>query len=250
MAEMRGGGDDNKREVSEENKKKIQDATTGLFASIDSADANSKQFEKFGLAGAVSFTYDDVATRVIIGGTEDGIPTAAHLIAGGDIEISAETINQIASSAFALIGEYKAGDEEINKEKALAISTPIVFMNNVTEAIVGAGSNIIAGGTVDITANTRIPFNPDASDNADIVRIVNSRTLSGAAGFTGLGAAVSVINMGGSVDPVQQRMFEASVLRANEMASAANGTSVGNLAQKNVDGGSATLRIGGSLTTN
>jgi len=67
-----------------------------------------------------------VATNVTIGST-------ASIYANGDIEIAAETTNQIASSAFALIGEYKVGKEKINKDNALALSTPIIFMNNSTK---------------------------------------------------------------------------------------------------------------------
>lgn len=103
IARMLGGGDSSGNGGTDAAKAQIQGATQNLFASFEAnnSDPDTRIFDQFGLAGAVSFTYDDVATNVTIRST-------ASILAGlteGNIEISARTINQIESSAWvSLIG--------------------------------------------------------------------------------------------------------------------------------------------------
>ena len=175
IAEMQAKKDDDKKEGDKKedsaSEKDLKTATTGLLSNLvpgggDTGSGDSDDSKKFGAAGAISVTVDNVDTNVTIG-SNAGI-TATE----GDVKISAETINVVMSSAFAHIGEYTEEDQKKNQDNAIALSTPIVVMNNSTSAIVKTGAEITAGGNIDLTAETRIPFNKDASDN-DLYKLVN-----------------------------------------------------------------------------
>jgi len=169
MAEMKGKKEDDKKEddpkkTDNASADALKKSTAGLLSKtvpIDvNTDSGSDKSNKLGAAGAVSVTVDNVDTNVTISGS-------AKITAGtnpdskeGNVKISAETINEVMSSAFAHIGEYKVEGENTTKAKAIAFSTPLVFMNNSTTAVVKSDTTVItARGDIDITAETRIPFN-------------------------------------------------------------------------------------------
>jgi len=146
-------------------KDEIQKSVKGLFTSAqDNGNTNTGLFDQFGAAGAVSFTDDNVITKIIVGKT-------ANISAGNNVEISAKTVNQVASSAFSMIGAYEVNNKEVNNDIAIAVSTPIVIMNNSTTVFVEA-KEITAGGAIDVIAETKIPFNA-THPIYDLMKLIN-----------------------------------------------------------------------------
>ena len=150
VAEMLGDGEDSDWEkaikIATEPGEEIANAVKKIFTKKIKSD---ELFDQFGAAGAVSLIQDSVVTNVAVGG---------KLTAGTDVTVSAETINKITASAFSLIGEYEAGEQEIQKDLAMAVSTPIVLMDNTTKVEIEPNAKISAGQNITITADTKIPF--------------------------------------------------------------------------------------------
>ena len=168
IAEMRGKkegdtSEDEPKKIDVASANAVKDATTDLLSNFVPGDTNSGSGgsnNKFGAAGAVSVMVDNVSTNVAFGGS---------ILAEGNVSISAETVNEVMMGAFSHIGEYN----ETNKENAVALSVPVVVMNNSTTAVVQSGAEITAtSGNIYLTTETRIPFNENASENV-LYQLVN-----------------------------------------------------------------------------
>ncbi|MDR2171619.1 MAG: leukotoxin LktA family filamentous adhesin [Planctomycetaceae bacterium] len=121
-------------------------------------------FKQLGLAGSLAILNDGISTDVIIGGD-------ATLIGGGDIEITAATINSITVSTTSSVGAYdnfqgkdSEGEdisESMKKDNAIAFSIPMIFMENNAKVIVESGADITSSGNVAIDSSTTIEYSLD-----------------------------------------------------------------------------------------
>jgi hypothetical protein len=130
--------------------------------------------DKIGIAGAISVLKDSVTTNAVI---------QATVTAGNDITVSAAMANKIYTGTSTTVSVYNNSDASTKKQDSIALSLPIIIVENDTSAVVSGDAVLKADGKIDITSSTTIPYNlthplytaiADESNSANITKIINT----------------------------------------------------------------------------
>jgi len=159
--------------------------TTGMLQ--DQIDELNNGDYNLNIDNSVLDEFDTSAT--INHATQAYIGTGVSINAGNDIDVTAEEITKVHVLSGAIgVGLLGAGG-----------AVGIVSIDNNSQAFVGAGSQLDAGGDITVEATGEIGTAGTLTDD-DIFSGEMVETYTGAAGLVGLGAAVSYVNTNNNVE--------------------------------------------------